>query len=164
MMMYSLIEGLTALGAYGIVIIANTNLCNFTKNILPLENEEADALSVSFRLLIVLGITYLAGLLGYIIINSEVLIVANLKLFILIGLIFTIIVTHFELFWKINYSFIKEKNTNKRFTPIVCAFWSMVYSCFMTSPEVISATTMLPILFLPYIAKHLVPRFSHKGT
>jgi hypothetical protein len=81
--MYSLIEGLTALSAYGILIIANSNLYDYTKNIPLPENEEADVDSVVVYLLPVLGITYLAGFLGYIIINSEVIIIRNIEIYII---------------------------------------------------------------------------------
>ena len=43
-MMYSLIEGLTALGAYGIIIIANNGLYDFIENIFLSGNGEVDAL------------------------------------------------------------------------------------------------------------------------
>ena len=159
-MVYSLIEGLTALGAYGIIMIANNSLYDFTRNIFLSENEKTDVLTVFVYFLPVLGIAYLAGFLGYIIINSEVVIVENLKLYVSLALVLTIAITHFKLFWDINSSFIREKEINKRFTPFVCAFWAGVFSYFMTSPDVIRATIMLSIQFLPLISKYIIPRFS----
>ena len=81
-MMYSLIEGLTALGAYGIIIIANNGLYDFIKNTFLSGNGEVDPFSVSAYLLPVLGIAYLAGFLGYIILNSEVILIGNVEIYV----------------------------------------------------------------------------------
>lgn len=155
---YSLVEGLAALGSYGIILIVNNTLCDLTKN-MALSKDEAENVFVFFlNLLSIIGIAYLAGFLGYIIINSEVVIVENLKLFVTIALIITIVITHFDVFNKITSSFIREKDRNNRFIPFVCAFWSVVFSLFMLSPSVLRATAMLSIQFLPVISKYIIPR------
>lgn len=160
-MMFSLIEGLTALGAYGIIIIANNGLYDFIKNTFLSGNGEVKAYSVSFNLLLVLGIAYLAGFLGYIILNSEVILIGNVEFYVSLALIFTIAITHFRLFIDINSTFISEKKLCERFTPFVCALWAGVFSYFMSSPDVIKATVMVSIQFLPFISKYIIPRFSN---
>ncbi|RZB29425.1 MAG: hypothetical protein AEth_01153 [Candidatus Argoarchaeum ethanivorans] len=159
-MMFSLIEGLTALGAYGIIIIANNGLYDFIKNTFLSENGEVNEFSVFVNFLPVLGIAYLAGFLGYIILNSKVILIENLGAFVALALIFTIAITHFELFADINSTFIREKKLCKRFTAVVCCLWGVVFLCFMSSPDVIKATAMVFIQFLPFISKYIIPRLN----
>lgn len=159
-MAYSLIDGLTALGAYGIIILANNSLCDLVKNRLSQPDDET-VFGVFIYLLPVVGVSYLAGSLGYIIVNSEVIMMANLKLHISLALILTIAVAQFKLFWDINSYFIKDKKLNKRFTPYVCGFWGAVFGGFLLSLDIIRATLMLSIQFLPLISKYIIPNI-HK--
>ena len=159
-MTYSLIEGLTAVSAYGVILIANTMLIEHIIKILLTENEDADSFAVYIYLIPLLGIAYLAGFLGHIILNSEFVIIENLKLFISLALALTIAVTHFKLFSNINSSFIQEKSHKNQFTSIVCALWGAAYCLFMISPDLISATVLFPIIFLPLISKHIIQNFT----
>jgi hypothetical protein len=159
-MMYSLIEGLTALGAYGIIIIANNGLYDFIKNTFLSGNGEVDPFSVSAYLLPVLGIAYLAGFLGYIILNSEVILIGNVEIYVSFALVCTIAITHFKLFININSTFISEKKLCKLFTIFVCSLWAVVFSYFMCSPDAIKANVMVSILFLPFISKYIIPRLN----
>lgn len=157
--MYSLTDGLTALGAYGITIIANNILYDSIKIKLSVDNS-LSVVAAYVYFIPVLGIAYVAGFLGYIILNSEFIIVGNLKFFITFGLVITIVITHIRLISDINSYFIKEKGLTNRFTAYVCSFWGGIFTSFMLSPDITEANLMLLIQFLPIVSKHVVPRLS----
>lgn len=154
-MVYSLTDGLTALGAYGIIIIANTNLCGSIKERLPIDSK-IPAGAICLMLFPIVGIAYLSCFLGYIIINSEVIMMDYLKFYIGIALFFTIVINHFDLFSKINSYFIKEKTLNKRFSTFVCVIWGFIFLSFMDSPNNIKATGMLSLLLFPLVSKYII--------
>lgn len=154
-MVYSLTDGLTALGAYGIIIIANTNLCGSIKERLPIDSK-IPAGAISLMLFPIVGIAYLSCFLGYIIINSEVIMMDYLKFYIGMALWLTIIINHFELFSKINSHLIKEKTLNGRFSLFVGVIWGIIFSSFMYSPNNIIAGAMLSVLLFPLVSKYII--------
>lgn len=158
-MTYSLIEGLTALGAYGIIVIVNNNLYEYVERLNLREEED---IGTPFSALVpVLGIAYLAGFLGYIILNSDVIIAKNTEPFVFLSLFFIVAITHFKLFWEITSCYIKEKKIRKQFTPFVCAFWALVYGYFMQSPDAIRATALFSIFSIPLISA-IIPKSIKK--
>ncbi len=157
--MYSLTDGLTALGAYGIIVVANNIWYESFKNILY-EDNDTPIFNAHLFLLPVLGIAYITGFLVYIILNSEIILVSNLKLFISLGLVLTIAITQFRLIWNISSYFIKDKELHKRFTPYVCGYWGAIFFAFSYSPDVIKAVLMLLIQSLPIVSKYIVPKLS----
>ena len=158
-MTYSLIEGLTALGAYGIIVIVNNNLYEYVERINLREEEDIGA---PFYVLVpVLGIAYLAGFLGYIILNSDVIIAENTEIFVFLSLFFIVAITHFKLFGEITLRYIKEEKICKQFTPFVCAFWAFAFGYFMQSPDAIRAIGMLSIFSIPVISA-IIPKSIKK--
>ena len=121
LMVYSLLEGLTALAAFGILIIGNERLCNLFTSSIEEDNRELlkfwkNKYSVRFiylainerigNFLILMGILCLTGVVGHIIINSEVVIfnqdapilyVNLLKLLVTFSLVFLIMAPHYLL-------------------------------------------------------------------
>nr|CBH37770.1 hypothetical membrane protein [uncultured archaeon] len=88
-MLYSLLEGLTALAAFGILIIGNERLCNLFMSSIEEDNRELvkfwkNKYSARFiylaiherigNFLPIIGVLYLAGVSGHIILDSEAVI------------------------------------------------------------------------------------------
>ena len=147
-MTYLLSEGLTALGAYGILIIANNNIYDYMKETGLNKDKTA---STAYLLFPVLGIAYLAGSIGHIIMNSEVILFKNIGFFIEFSLIITIIIIHFKLFNDIISNHIKKEKSYNLFAGVVSALWTYMFFSFMNSPDEIKATVMTLILLLPLI-------------
>lgn len=154
-MVYSLTDGLTALGAYGIIIIVNTNLCGSIKERLPIDSK-IPAGVICVMLSPILGIAYLSSFIGYIIINSEVIMMDYLNFYIGMALWLTIIINHSELFSKINSHLIKEKTLNRRFSTFVNLSWSFIFLSFMISPNNIKARAMILFILFPFISEYII--------
>lgn len=148
-MVYSLIEGLTALGAFGILIIANNDIYNYIKKT---ELNRDKKITAMYLLFPILGVAYLTGFLGHIIINSEVILVKGIELFILIALILIITITHFRLFDDLisNYS---EGAIRSKFSGLVSAIWGGLLISFMVSPNQKNAVLLFLILLLPIMLR-----------
>ena len=148
-MAYSLIEGLTALGAFGILIIANNDIYNYIKKT---ELNRDKNVTAMYLLLPILGIAYLTGFLGHIIINSEVILVKGIEFFILIALILIITITHFRLFDDLisNYS---EGTVRSKVSGLVSAIWGGLLISFMMSPNQKNAVLLFLILLLPIMLR-----------
>lgn len=118
-MVYSLLEGLTALAAFGILIMGNERLCIIFKSSIEEDNRELvkfwkNKYSARFiylaiherigNFLPIIGVLYLAGVSGHIIMNSEAVIINQedymllLKLCVSSFLVFLIIVPQYPLF------------------------------------------------------------------
>ena len=151
---FTLIEGLAALGAFGVMIIANNSLCRFIKGTF-ISEKDIDILGIAFYLWPLLGISYMTGFLGYVIINSEIIFLRNVDIFIAICLVLTIAVAHFDLFSLINSHFIVDDKVRMHFNGIICAYWGGILLAFMVSPNLTKAIAMIFILLLPLISRHV---------
>jgi hypothetical protein len=154
-MVYSLSDGLTALGAYGIIIIANTNLCSSINERLKGDSKK-HASVICILLYPILGIAFLSSFLGYIIINSEVIMMDYLKFYIGMALWLTIIINHGELFSKINSYLIKEKTLDERFSVFIWVIWGIIFPSFMYSPNNIKASAMFFFMLFPIISEYVI--------
>jgi len=158
-MKYSLIEGLAAIGSFGIIMIANNNLYSYIKRFLLPRNKEIYIDQALVYLVPSCGLAYLAGILAHIIANSHVIITKDLLLLIVLGLSLPFLVTYFRLFRDISLSLCSKK-PNSYFQGIVCAVWSYLFVKFIISPSMKYGISMLVfVLSLPFIYKAL---FSKK--
>lgn len=148
-MVYSLIEGLTALGAFGILIIVNNNIYDYIKRTELNKDEKITAMYLFFP---ILGIAYLTGFLGHIIINSEFILVKNIDFFILFALILTIVITHFKLFDDLISNYF-EGTTRLKLSGIVCAIWTGLLILFMTSPNQKNAVSLFIVFLFPIMLR-----------
>ena len=161
-MVYSLIEGLTALGAFGILIIVNNNIYDHFKRTELNKDEKITSMYLFYP---ILGIAYLTGFLGHIIINSEFILVKNVNLFILLSLILTIAITHFKLFDDLISNYF-EGATRSTLLGIVSSIWSVLLILFVTSPNQKNAFQLFIIFLLP-IMLSISPKLDkiiHKTT
>lgn len=160
-MEFSLIEGLSAIGAYGIIILANSNLCNrFSSAISKQIREKQKSLSVLMVILMffsILGISYLAAFLGYIIINSNIIIYWYLSYIIGFGLIMTMLVPQFEVMFlypfiisfkgQLTYKDFKKTKGLIAFAICIWIFWPISFIIFMFTMEMGGAFFMtFPVL------------------
>ena len=170
-MTYSLVEGLAAISAYGILLIANNFWSEYIRKSLKSAIESTKDLTIKgrravmiphifstvFNLIPVLSIAYLAGFLGYIATNSEVIIIENYSIFITICLVLTIALPHFRVFRDIillgrfGYLHHYSDMQSNYITFFVCCYWFGLFANFMLSPNIICANGMLFILLLPVI-------------
>lgn len=148
-MVYSLIEGLTALGAFGILIIVNNNIYDYIKRTELNKDEKITAMYLFFP---ILGIAYLTGFFGHIIINSEFILVKNIDFFILFALILTIVITHFKLFDDLISNYF-EGTTRLKLSGIVCAIWTGLLILFMTSPNQKNAVSLFIVFLFPIMLR-----------
>lgn len=162
-MVFSLIEGLTALAAFGILIIVNNNIYDYIKRTELNKDKNITAMYLFFP---ILGIAYLTGFLGYIIINSEFILVKNIDLFILVALILTITITHFRLFNDLISNYY-EGTIRLNLLGIVSGIWGGLLISFMQSPTDKKAVLFFFIFLLPimlWISPKLKDKIIHKTT
>jgi len=162
-LVYSLIEGLTALGAFGILLIVNNNIYDYIKRTELNKDEKITAMYLFFP---ILGIAYLTGFLGHIIINSEFILVKNIDFFILFALILTIVITHVKLFDDLISNYF-EGTMRLKISSIVGAIWSVLLISFMRTPNQKNAFVLSIIFLLPImlrISPKLKDKIIHKTT
>jgi len=162
-MEYNLIEGLSAVGAFGIVILANANLCNrFSEKINNRVKESTftDNLIFILAFFSILGISYIAGFLGFIIINSKVIIYPYLIYFIGFSLLITILLPQFSFYLeaplKITLSIgLIKKNSSAFARSLILAcsimiYWPIMLGLFMFTLSEYALIGMFvpPFLFL----------------
>jgi hypothetical protein len=156
-LVYSLIEGLTALGAFGILIIVNNDIYNFFKRA-GLNKDKK--ITSAYLLYPILGITYLTGFLGHIITNSDFILIKNTQVYISIVLILTIIITHSKLFSDLISNYF-EGTIRSKLTAIVTTIWAGLFISFMILPTQKKAFLFLFILILPILLR-ISPKLKDK--
>ena len=146
-MVYTLTEGLAALGVFGILIIANDNIYQHIKSIRL--NQDIKIMGELF-LYPVLGIAYLTGFLVHVIINSKFILVENLELYIILPLILNIVIVHYNIFDDLISNHL-EGVTKSKVTVIVSVIWAFLLYRFIILPNGMNALWLLSIILLSII-------------
>jgi len=147
-MEYTLIEGVSALGAFGILIIANNSLCKLLGKLLKFNTKSEKSIIGDALIwwLPIVGITYLSGFLGHIVSNSDMIFELKIKWLVILGLIFPLLIPHFEVFGYIINSYfqssqgkLKNRKYLKYFIDMLigaaCGGWAGLLSKFIDKPN-----------------------------
>lgn len=130
------------------LIIANSSICKFIKDVIQ-EYKGCNPAIITIYLSPIIGIAYLAGFVGNIIVNSKIILFRDCSMFISTSLTLTILASNLNLFNNIISIYIKEKNKRNIFSGTTGAYWGYVLTKFMISPNKINSYLLLLILLLP---------------
>lgn len=165
-MAYSILEGLSALAAFGILIVANTNLCTYVKKHLNAPSS-LYVISAFIFTLPLNGIVYLSGFLGSVAVNSELISMKNTAYFILMSLLFTIVLPHIEIIYMITNRFPIKKHA-RHITGIASGIWSLIFFRFADNPNhlpnAIFVILFFPLLFVILATLTLVKRLKKQKS
>ncbi len=156
-MKYSLIEGLAALASFGVVLLANNDLYRYVRRFLLPKNSKIGIDTAFFHLVPSLGLAYLAGILGRIVIKSDILLDLDklLMLAVVLGLSMPFLVTFHRLFSDI-ISALSEKR-GSLFKRAMFAVWGGLFVGFVVSSWYIwyGLAMFIFIFLLPPISKYV---------
>ncbi|ADB58802.1 hypothetical protein Arcpr_1758 [Archaeoglobus profundus DSM 5631] len=159
---FTLIEGSTALGAFGVIIIANNSLYEFIRrNFIKFDKEKGnidttDIIGFVLLLCAILGILFITGFIGYVIVHSKIIFLKDVEIvefFVTFCFIATILIPHAYIFLSLNSYFIRNYKIRCCLSALLGGYLGGTIVRFMYAPDLMTAVAMALILLYPLILK-----------
>lgn len=162
-MQYSLIEGLAALACFEVAMMVNTTQYRFTRRIIKKMRRQMGVDEALFCLASACGLAYLGGIIGHIVLNSDLMVDKWSVGLIGIGLALPFLIPYLSLFGDLA-GVVSKKRPRSWFMGIICSMWSGLFVGFMLSNTAGYALAMaIFAVSLPPVLLTLAPLSNRLG-